>query len=165
MLLSSDINQKLAWNRFIFLCVLIVTLTWAFQYLLISDVLYFNYFSERLNDEHIETLIEQGTKWNLIGYGLLPLLYFFKLSIISISLGLGLFFVNNRFKFKAFFNVVVFAESIFLLPILTKLLWFLFIQTKYDLNDLNQFYPLSVLNLIDIEAISKYWIYPLQTLK
>ena len=56
------------------------------------------------------------------------------------------------------------AELLFLLPVLIKILWFLFVQTDYDLNDLTQFYPLSVLNFFDADAIPRYWLYPLQVL-
>lgn len=52
----------------------------------------------------------------------------------------------------------------FLLPILIKLLWFLFVQTDYTLHDLSMFYPLSLLNITGTENIPSYWLYPLQTL-
>ncbi|WP_332369080.1 hypothetical protein [Spirosoma telluris] len=60
--------------------------------------------------------------------------------------------------------MAIFSELIFLLPILIKLLWFLFIKTDYDLNDLTLFYPLSLLNLVDAQTIPRYWLAPLQML-
>ena len=35
-------------------------------------------------------------------------------------------------------------------------------QTDYDLNDLQAFYPLSLLNLFETQELDKWLIYPLQ---
>lgn len=64
--------------------------------------------------------------------------------------------------FKPFFRVAIQAELVLLLPSLLKLLWFLFVQTDYSLQDLQFFYPLSLLNLFDAKAMSPYLLYPLQ---
>lgn len=139
-------------------------LNWLYNTTLISDSLYFNAFANQLSYERIEELLEQGKKWVRLGYIIAIIFNTIKLSLITTCLGLGFFFSTNRFNFKAFFNVAVFAELIFLFPILIKLLWFLFVQTDYDLNDLTLFYPLSALNLFDAETLPRYWLAPLQTL-
>ncbi len=124
----------------------------------------FELHPSQLSYEKVNSLIEQNKKWGWIGYVFTPIFYLIKLSLITTCLGLGFFFSTNRFNFNAFFNVAVFAELIFLFPILIKLLWFLFVQTDYDLNDLTLFYPLSALNLVDAETLPRYWLAPLQTL-
>ena len=152
------------WIRFFTLCLIGIFVSWSFQETLLSDTLYYNAFADQLTYERINSIIEQNKKWSWIGYFLIPLLYLIKLSLISICLSLGNFFLNNHFRFKIFFNITVVAEIIFLLPVLIKLCWFLFVQTDYDLNDLTQFYPLSALTLVDSETIPRHWLAPLQTL-
>jgi len=56
------------------------------------------------------------------------------------------------------------AEIPFLLVPLIKLFWFLFIQTQYNFNDLQYFYPLSALQLFEIKTLATWQIYPLQLL-
>jgi hypothetical protein len=62
------------------------------------------------------------------------------------------------------FQIVLIAEFLFILPSLIKLIWFLFFETDYDLADLQTFYPLSLLNLIDTESIPQWSLYPIQLL-
>ena len=56
------------------------------------------------------------------------------------------------------------AEFVMLIPGLVKLIWFLFVQTDYTLNDLQLFYPLSLLNLFEPGTLEQYLLYPLQVL-
>ncbi|NBA78875.1 hypothetical protein GOQ04_25205 [Emticicia sp. ODNR4P] len=54
------------------------------------------------------------------------------------------------------------AEIPFLIVPVIKLFWFLFIQTHYDLNDLQYFFPLSALQLFDVQKLPSWQVYPLQ---
>lgn len=164
MLSISKTKLSINWGHYALICLFFISITWAVQTILIDDTLFFNFLSSTHNFEEIEQLIKQEKKWSWIGYSLIPVIYFLKMSLIASILGLGFFFTTNQFNFKAFFNIAVFAELIFLLPILIKILWFLFVQTDYDLNDLTLFYPLSALNLVDTETLPRYWLAPLQTL-
>ncbi|MVM40922.1 hypothetical protein GO730_29890 [Spirosoma sp. HMF3257] len=150
--------------RFVLLCIVAALLSWSFQYLLISDTLYYNAFANQLSYERIKNMIDEGHHWIWLGNIFIPIIYGIKLTFITICLGLGYFFAKSRFNFSIFFNLAIFSELIFLLPILIKLLWFLFIKTDYDLNDLTLFYPLSLLNLVDAQTIPRYWLAPLQML-
>ena len=164
MVALDDLKSVTKWREFLLICLLFIIISWVSQYLLISDTLYYNTFSNQLNYERIELIIEKGKEWQWFGYLIIPVFYLLKLSLIATCLGLGFFFTNDRFNFKTFFNVAVFAELIFLLPSIIKTLWFLFVKTDYDLNDLTLFYPLSALNLFNAETLPRYWLAPLQTL-
>ncbi|MGF7215397.1 hypothetical protein GGR92_001537 [Spirosoma lacussanchae] len=87
-----------------------------------------------------------------------------KFSLVASCLSLGYYFATNRWAYKAFFRVAIQAELVLLLPALIKLLWFLFVQTDYSLQDLQVFYPLSLLNLLDVHSVEPYLFYPLQLL-
>jgi hypothetical protein len=44
---------------------------------------------------------------------------------------------------------VIIAEFVFLLVPIFKIIWFYFFQTNYTLEDIQYFYPLSALNIVD----------------
>jgi hypothetical protein len=143
----------------VFLLLTIIT-----KYFLISDMLYFNSLAEQLSYEQIQELLASGEKWAWLGYALIPVIYAIKCSLVALCLGLGCFFITNRFEFKKLFGVAVAAEFVFLIPAVGKLLWFLFIQTDYTLEDLQFFYPLSALSLFDYHTVQPWLLYPLQVL-
>ncbi len=150
--------------RYLLLSVLFVATNSAFSFLLVSDTLYYNALADQLSYERIRALIDKGEKWSWVGNALVPVIYGIKLSLVATALALGSYFATSKFHFKRFFGAAIFAELLFLLPILIKLLWFLFVQTDYTLQDLSQFYPLSMLNITGTANIPPYLLYPLQTL-
>jgi len=156
--ISSDILRLI--SLFFFSCLLIK----VGQYLLVDEELYYNAYSGQLSYDHIKDLIDRGKQWEWIKYIFIPVFYSLKLTLVAGVIAIGSYLTTNQFYFKQFFGAAIFAELIFLLPVLIKLLWFLFVQTDYNLHDLNLFYPLSLLNITGIENIPSYWLYPLQTL-
>ena len=97
-------------------------------------------------------------------YIVLPLLNLIKFTLITSCLSLGYYFISNQWKFNSFFYIVIQAELIQLLPLLVRLIWFLFFQTNYSFNDVQAFYPLSVFNLIEDKTATPYLSYLFQTL-
>lgn len=67
-------------------------------------------------------------------------------------------------SFKALWEIAIKAEFIFLLVSVCKLIWFYFFQTNFILEDIQYFYPLSSLNILDYHLLDPWLIYPLQTL-
>jgi hypothetical protein len=132
--------------------------------LLISERIYYNTFAEQLTAEKIDGLIEQTQKWSWLGYVIIPIIYLLKFSLISLVLLTGFFFFDKKVSFSLLFKAVMLAEIPFLLVPLIKLFWFLFIQTQYNFNDLQYFYPLSALQLFEVKNLSTWQIYPLQLL-
>lgn len=150
------------WLLFAIITAFSLLLTFAGQYLLLSDELYFNAFAEQMTFEQIEKTVSQSHQWSWLGYALLPVFNLLKFTLVASCLSLGYYFAVDRWAFKPFFRVAIQAELVLLLPSLLKLLWFLFVRTDYSLQDLQFFYPLSLLNLFDANAMSPYLLYPLQ---
>ena len=157
-----QVHYRNSWILFIFIIVTSALLTLAGQYLLLYDELYFNALSEQMTFEQIETLIDQNHQWSWLSYIILSVLNFLKFTFVASCLSLGYYFGNNSWTYKPFFRVAIQAELVLLLPSVIKLLWFLFIQTDYNLNDLQVFYPLSILSLIGADSVASYLLYPLQ---
>lgn len=136
----------------------------AYKRSLISDTLYFNTFADQLTYEQIEDFIAQGKQWEWLSYVLIPLVYLIKFSLVGLVLSLGLWLVTGRYEFKRLLGVAIEAEVIFLLPLVIKIFWFLFVQTGYTMQDLQFFYPLSALSLFDYQSLEPWLVYPLQVL-
>ena len=130
--------------------------------LLFSDDLYFNSFAEQLTYEQIENIINEGKKWKWLSYTFIPILTFVKLTLVASCLSVSLFFIANKFSFKAAFRVALEVEFVFLVPPLLKILWFALFQTDYTLQELQVFYPLSTLNFFDYTTLQPWLIYPRQ---
>ena len=153
-------------NIFLFWVIIIFSLVVVFlsNNFLISESLYYNTFAEQLTAEKIDGLIDQTQKWSWLGYVIVPIIYFFKFSLIALILLTGFFFINKTVSFSVLFKAVMLAELPFLFLPLIKLFWFLFVQTNYTFNDLQYFYPLSALQLFDVKSLAIWQIYPLQLL-
>lgn len=153
-------------NVFLFsiMTIILLAITYIYNEFLISDSTYYNTFAEQLTAEKIDGLIEQTQKWSWLGYVIVPIIYFFKFSLIALILLTGFFFINKTVSFSVLFKAVMLAELPFLFLPLIKLFWFLFVQTNYTFNDLQYFYPLSALQLFDVKSLAIWQIYPLQLL-
>jgi hypothetical protein len=149
---------------FTLLCLTWFLITFVTSNVLLNDELYFNQFGEQMTYEQIRLLLDFQYKYQWISYLMLPVIYLFKLLLLTIVLLTGTIFWNINVSFKKLFQIALIAEFLFIIPSLVKLFWFLFFETNFDLVDLQTFYPLSILNLIDIESIPQWSIYPVQLL-
>ncbi len=151
-------------NRYLYMAIIAYTwiLTFTLNQFLVSNTLYYNSYSEQLTIERIEGIIEESHKWAWLGYLLVPVIYYIKLSLIALVLQTGFFFFERKVSFSIIFKAVMLAEIPFLIVPVIKLFWFLFIQTHYDLNDLQYFFPLSALQLFDVQKLPSWQVYPLQ---
>ncbi|WP_052353888.1 hypothetical protein [Flectobacillus major] len=151
-------------NRYIYIGLIIYSwmLTFAINFFLLSNTLYYNSLSEQLTIEKIENIIEQSHKWAWISYLCLAFIYLIKFTLVTLILQTGFFFFDRKVGFSILFKAVMLAEIPFLVVPVIKLFWFLFIQTHYTLNDLQYFFPLSALQLFDVKSLSTWQIYPLQ---
>lgn len=121
-----------------------------------------NSLGEQITRRELENLINVREKWQWLGYALLPLLLLVKISIVAGLLDIGCFFFGKDIRYKTLFHIAIKAEFVFLLVIVFKTAWFYWIQTEYSLEDLQYFYPLSLLQLFGYESLEPWFIYPLQ---
>lgn len=134
------------------------------KYMLGLNVLVYNTLAKNLTTEQLEKLFQQTRKWQLIGYLLLPVLLFIKTQIIAGVLGIGAYLFNKKIKHIALWSIVLKAEFIFLLVGVLKVVWFYFFQTNYTLENVQYYYPLSMLSVVGNDNLEPWYIYPLQTL-
>ncbi|WP_025141503.1 hypothetical protein [Pedobacter jeongneungensis] len=148
---------------FITILLLTLTLIYIFNSLLITQEAFYNTFQNQLENETIDEIFDIEVRHLWISYIFIPVWLLLKIFIITLCLQAGLLLNNSKLKFSDTFRIALTAEFIFLIPQLIKLIWFLFFKTDYTLSDIQQFYPLSALNLFKIENLSALFIYPFQT--
>lgn len=150
---------------FIFLSigsVFIIEITYK---LLNFDVLVYNSFFEKLSRQQINDYFEFQEKWKWLGYTILPIIFAIKTSAVASACYIGTFFFSaKQISFKKLFSIVITAEFVFLLVPVFKIIWFYFFQTKFTLEDIQYFYPLSALSIVGYEGLEPWLLYPFQTL-
>jgi hypothetical protein len=149
---------------FLLFCLTSILVTFLYEEVLISDNLYFNSLGEQLSYGRIVELLEGKRKWAWLNYLLFPIIYFLKCVVISIALSTGAFFSDIKISIGRLLQIVMVSELIFFIPNFIKLFWFFFIDTEYHLEDIQYFYPLSMLNFFHIQKLDPWWVYPLQIL-
>jgi hypothetical protein len=155
-------------NNFVSLLLLIVfyfLMTILNNYFLNINDLMVNFYSEQLAQNQVEQLLENQNKWSWVGYAIIPLLILIRSSLVALCLSIGVFFYDteSKIKFKQLFRIALLGEFVLVLVGYFKFAYFYFIKTDYTLIDIQQFYPLSYTNFLDIAIIEPWLIYPLQT--
>jgi hypothetical protein len=100
-----------------------------------------------------------------ISYAFTPIILLIKFSFVSVVLYIGIVIcdVQDKVKLGSVFKIVIASEIVFVFAGLLKFLWFYLFAGNYDLNDLGFFYPISLINFFKISEVSKFWVFPLQT--
>lgn len=143
----------------------LIALTEITNELLNIKMLLYNSFSEQLNKKQVQLILNIQNKWQWVTYFIAPFLLLIKTSLIASVVYIGAFFSKSlNVSFKQIWGTVLNAEFIFLLVPVSKIIWFRFCQTYFTLEDIQNFYPLSALNIIGYKGLETWLIYPLQTL-
>jgi hypothetical protein len=129
------------------------------------DSLQYNTMAEKLTSQQLNQYFEFQNKWKWVSYFFIPLYIAIKTSIIAIVLYIGTYFFSPKeVAYKSLWTITIKAEFVFLLVAIAKIIWFYFFQTKYTLEDIQYFYPLSALNIVGYKDLESWFIYPFQTL-
>ncbi|QLC67281.1 hypothetical protein LPB248_13510 [Flavobacterium sp. LPB0248] len=150
---------------FLFLSFALITLSEITKIILEFDSLLYNSLAEKLTYKQLNQYLQFQKKWKWITYLFIPLFILIKTNIITIILYLGTYLLNKKeVAYKSIWTIVIKAEFIFLLVPIFKILWFYFFQQNYDLSDIQNFHPLSALNIVGYKNLEPWFIYPFQVL-
>jgi hypothetical protein len=146
----------------LFLCLsaLGILLTFAVQYLFFTDTLLQQTFGGQLAFERVSEMVALSKKWQWVGYLSIPVVVLLRVFYTSVFLYTGLFLADIDTSFGRLFKIALWADFVFVLSGLAKLVMLLFFREVSTLHDL-QFQPLSVLELTDQATIDTLFIYPL----
>jgi hypothetical protein len=131
-----------------------------------TEELLYNSLVDVMSADKVNDTIEVKEKWNWLSYLISPLIILIRTSLVALCLSVGLFFYNteNNIKFKQFFKIALLGEFILASVGFIKFIYFYLIKTDFTLEDLQQFYPLSYTNYLDLKNIEPWLVYPLQTI-
>lgn len=101
---------------------------------------------------------------NALQFLTVPVFYLWTFTLSSFVLWVGNFMFGYRVTYPQTWKIVMVAHTIFFVPEILKILWFMFIETDPTLFRIREFYPFAMIQLVDLESISKAWIYPLKSL-
>jgi len=140
-------------------------LLWLSKNILVNETVFFNTYSEQMTYDRSMELFQRIRELSWATYLLYPLILIVKFSVLSLVIYTGFFLSNQQDEVTLgmIFTTVVASEVIIVIASLTKFLWFAFFAGNYTLNDMNFFYPLSLINLFRQNEVAAYWVYPLQS--
>ena len=135
------------------------------QTILIDEIVFFNTYSEQLTYELSMEIFSAMRSYSWISYAITPILLLLKFSALSVLIYIGVFFsdLHKDITLGKIFKVVVVSEIVFVVASVIKMLWFILFAGNYTLDDMNFFYPLSLINLFSRSEVASYWVYPLHT--
>ncbi len=128
---------------------------------IISESVYFNTYADRLNHGRINELIKTGSKIEWIGYVLIPALLLVKLFFITLSIEIGVIINEFKLSIKQIFHVVLIAESVFIIAQIIRIITLILLDFN-TLDDIYNYYPLSILNIVKADSVETWLIYPLK---
>ncbi len=131
---------------------------------IIKDDLYRINLQGQLSDKQMNLILGERQKYTWLAHLISTIIITVKLGLVAFILYSGSIIWGYKTKFSRIFRLVLGVEFIFLIPLIIKIVYFTFTQTDYTLEDVQYFYPLSLLNLFDSKTIDPLWIYPLQVI-
>jgi hypothetical protein len=155
--------MKNSYLKYIILTLSLLFISEMLNYILGTDKLLQNSLSEQLTARQIEKYIEMKEKWRYFSYVFIAIYMLLKTSIIASTLYIGVFFRNKDNSFNKLWDIVLNAEFIFLLVPIFKTVWLYFFESQFTLEDVQYFFPLSLLNIGGYEHLEPWLMYPLQT--
>ncbi|MCD0467382.1 hypothetical protein [Flavobacterium sp. ENC] len=150
--------------KYVILSILSILIAEIFKKAIHYDNSLYNSLCEQLTSLQIKNLTGFQKRWQWIEYMFIPAILLIKTILIAAILYIGLTFSDRELKFNRLWDAVIKAEFIFLLVPVFKIIWFYFFQTSYTLKDIQNFYPLSALSIIEYTELQRWSIYPFQIL-
>jgi hypothetical protein len=142
---------------FILLCLITLLLLYIKITLIENETAAFEFLQDRPEGMVLRAI-------STIKFLSIPFVYLWKFLVIAFVIWVGCFMFGYRVTYTQCWGVVVAAEYVFLIPEILKILWFMFVETDPTYNDISGFYPLSLIQFVDIETLDKRWAYPLRAL-
>lgn len=154
-------------NYFIFTCIifLYIITTFLLNTYLYSDSKIFDFLSKDYPSQVVQNYMESQKKWWWVNYAVTPLLIGIKVLLVAFCLNFIKLFDFpglEKVKFSDFLFIVLLAEFIFIIAGFYKFVNFYWLQTDYTLEDLQTYYPISLINLREYISEEKWLAYPLQ---
>jgi len=137
--------------------------TYLFNNYLQTDKVIVASLSGKYSNQIISNYLQQRSQWAWLAYCIVPLLILLRTTIIAFFMQMVVYFqhLNDDDEklpsFGKYWSVVLFAEWLAIFMVMAKFLWFAYFQTNYSLEDLQNFNPLSLTNILDTKTM-QVWL-------
>ncbi len=125
----------------------------------------FDFLAKSYPNSVVQNYMESQKKWWWLSYIVTPLLIGLKVILVAFCLN----FVKlldipalEKVRFSEFIFWALIADSVFIIAGFYKFVNFYWINTGYSLEDLQTYFPISLLNLKEHISTEKWLAYPLQ---
>lgn len=155
-------------NKFyIFLSIVFfyVLIFWLNKTYILPESKLIELLSKNYSNELIKEYIDYQRKWKWLNYAMIPVVYATKILLVAFCLNfIKLFYLSGleKIKFSDLVFLVMFAEFVFIIAGLFKFLNFYWINPDYSLQDVQTYYPISLVNFSENISNEKWLNYPLQ---
>lgn len=125
----------------------------------------FDFLSQDYPSDVVQNYMEGQKKWWWVSYAVTPLLIGIKVLLVAFCLNFIKLFDLEAFEKIQFSDFVFFAliaEIVFIIAGFYKFINFYWIDIDYTLEDLQTYFPISLINLREYISIEKWLAYPLQ---
>lgn len=154
-------------NLYLYILVLFLTIFTLYinDTFIQTDAKIIDFLSKDYPNSAISDYIEIKNKWLWLRYVVSIFMVSIKILLVAFCLNfIKLFDLPNldKIKFSDFLFLVLIAESVFIIGGFYKFINFYWINTDYTLEDLQTYYPMSLINIKEHITIEKWLAYPLQ---
>lgn len=125
----------------------------------------FDFLAKDYPSSVVQNYMESQKKWWWVSYAVTPLLIGIKVLLVAFCLNFiklldlkGL----EKVEFSDFLFIVLLAEFIFVIAGFYKFVNFYWLEPDFTLEDLQTYYPISLINLREHISTEKWLAYPLQ---
>jgi len=125
----------------------------------------FDFLSKDYPNEIVVNYMESQKKWWWVSYAVMPVLIGIKVLLVAFCLNfLKLLEIPkiDEIKFSDFMFLALVAEFVFIIAGFYKFVNFHWINPDYTLEDLQTYYPVSLINMREYISTEKWLAYPLQ---
>lgn len=160
-------TSKYNYLQFVFISTLTLIVSYEYNVFIQTDNLYVQSLSDIYTQEIILQILNVRHQWAWLTYPILPVIIFLSTSLIAliILMVIELYYANDgnkKIKFRDTWRIVLTAQWSMVTASFVKVLWFGFFHTHYSYEELQSFYPLSLINLYDTKSLEPWLTYPIQ---
>lgn len=144
-------------QTFVLLCLATLTLLFIKKSMIEDNTAAFEFMADQPSGSilHLRSALQ---------YLSVPFIYLWKFTSLGFVIWVGCFMFGYRVTFSQCWGIVVVAEFVFLIPEISKIIWFLVFQPDPNFYDIQAFYPFSVMNLVDYRDLPLQYSYPFKAL-
>lgn len=142
---------------FLLLCLLTFLLLFTKKTFIEGETAVFEFLQDRPEGGFLQIL-------SAVQYLTIPLVYLWKFTVIAFVIWVGCFMFGYKITYSQCWSIVLISEFVFILPELIKIVWFMVVETDPAYNTVLNFYPLAIINMLDVEQLQKRFIYPAKAL-